>query len=181
MNKQNLRTQLRKKRCSLDTVTHQRLSTQLADKLIKTPHFQNSQTIACYLARDGEVNTQGIITAIWQQGKECFLPVIDLPSKTLSFALYTKTCSLQTNQYGIPEPRNTKIVPAEALDLIIAPLVGFDNNHHRLGMGGGFYDRTLANCKSKKPIFAGIAFSFQHLETLPHENHDAKLDFVVTD
>lgn len=181
MDKQLLRQQLRQKRRALDTARHQQLSTQIADNLTKTSYFQQSHSIACYLAQDGEVDTQYIIRIIWQQKKLCFLPVIDPHLKTLRFALYTENCSIRNNQYGIPEPIDTIIIPAEELDLMVAPLVGFDSDNHRLGMGGGFYDRTLAGCKHKKPVFVGLAFSFQHIEILPHEPHDAILEFIITE
>lgn len=181
IDKQTLRKQLREKRRLLDSEIHQQLSTRIAQTVIASPYFQNSQKVACYLPQDAEVDTQLIIKVLWQQHKQCFLPIVDLATTTLNFALYPQHCKLTQNCYGIPEPVNTTLLRAGELDLIIAPLVGFDQQHNRLGMGKGFYDRTLAHCKNRKPVFVGLAFSFQKLEALPHEQHDAKLDFVVTE
>lgn len=181
MNKQLLRQALREKRRLLDTTVHQQLSARIAANLMNNPVFQNSQEIACYLPNDHEVDTRIIIDSIWQHAKNCYLPLINPEAKTLQFALYTKECCLSENQYGILEPRKTPIVAAGDLDLMIAPLVGFDCNKHRLGMGGGFYDRTLANCDSKKPLFLGLAFTCQRVDELPNEQHDARLDFIVTE
>lgn len=181
MDKQTLRKQLREKRRLLDKESHQQLSARIAHTVIASSYFQNSHKIASYLPHDAEVDTQLIIEALWQQQKQCFLPIVDLPTSTLSFALYPQHCKLTQNCYGILEPVNTPKLTARELDLIIAPLVGFDKQGNRLGMGKGFYDRTLANCNDSKPVFVGLAFSFQKLEALPNEQHDAKLDFIVTE
>ena len=180
MTKQALRTQLRQKRRNLDAATHQHLSIQIANELIRTPYFEQSKNIACYLANDGEVDTRRIIDTIWQQRKNCFLPIINNHTKTLTFALHTTHSPLCENLYGILEPSDTTTVTIEQLDLIITPLVGFDDHNNRLGMGGGFYDRTLATCQIKKPLLVGLAFSFQRIDQLPHENHDMKLDVIIS-
>lgn len=178
-NKTALRAQLRKNRQALDANTHQTLSATICKKCISHTAFQKSQRIACYLANDGEVSTDPLIEAIWQSGKTGYLPVIDSKTRTLSFAPYTKKCAMQKNKYGILEPVDTAI-HAEEIDLIIAPLVGFDTENYRLGMGGGFYDTTLASCQHKKPYFAGLAFQCQAVDTLPTEPHDQKLNAIFS-
>ena len=119
-------------------------------------------SIAIYLSADGELDTKPLIESLWQQGKSIYLPVIHPFSKgQLLFLQYLNDDQLVYNKYGILEPaldiRHLK--PVRDLDVICTPLVGFDSVGHRLGMGGGYYDRTLSRWFSTgegaKPI--GIA------------------------
>jgi 5-formyltetrahydrofolate cyclo-ligase len=86
---------------------------------------------------------------------------------------------LRDNRYGIAEPASG--MRAARLDLIVLPLVAFDAQGHRLGMGGGYYDRLLARTRRGGPRRVGYAFSAQQADALPHEAHDAKLDAVATE
>ena len=179
--KHSLRIALRKKRRSLAPNIHHRFSLSICKQCISSTIFQKSQHIACYLPNDGEVETCTLIKTLWQLGKQCYLPVINAKTKALHFSLYTNDCAMQKNQYGILEPSNTNTIETKQLDLIIAPLVGFDKENGRLGMGAGFYDRTLAACQTNKPAFVGLAFNCQATHTLPTEPHDAKLEAIFTE
>lgn len=180
MHKKILRQQYRDKRRNLTPQQHQRWSKQVCQQLIDSKLLNDKQHIACYLAHDGEVNTQPLINWLWQQHKHCYLPIIKPDSKTLSFALYQANNPMQNNQYGIAEPADSNLITAEDCDAIIAPLVAFDQHGKRLGMGGGYYDCTLASCNNK-PLFIGLAFACQESETIQHEEHDVGLDIIVTE
>ena len=86
---------------------------------------------------------------------------------------------LMINQYGIPEPISNKI---KYPDVILVPLVAFDKNFNRIGYGGGYYDRYIKRVKkNKKIITIGLAYSFQKVKEISTNEHDVRLDFVITD
>ena len=180
MNKITHRQHYRQLRRDLAREQHQQLSQQACQRLIDSTLLQDKKNIACYLAQDGEVDTTTLIQWLWQQQKHCYLPTIDRNTKVLSFACYEKDSKMQNNQYDIAEPITEKTITAEDCDAIIAPLVAFDKQGHRLGMGGGFYDRTLAKT-TRKPLFIGLAFSLQQGEKLDTETHDIKLTHIVSE
>jgi 5-formyltetrahydrofolate cyclo-ligase len=113
------------------------------------------------------------------QGKSLYLPVIrdDL---SLQFALWVEDQDLVTNRFGIPEPgEGSPRIGAADLDIVFMPLVGWDPVGHRLGMGGGFYDRTLAGVQG--PVRVGLAYDCQRSERIPPEPWDISMAFVVTE
>lgn len=122
------------------------------------------------------------------RNKRCLLPVLRAhPKKKLWFADYRPGEPLKKNVYGIPEPRmrNRRLRPPFALDLLLVPLVGFDSKCNRVGMGGGYYDRTLAYLRQRahwrRPHLAGIAHECQRVEALESNPWDVPLDLVVTE
>ena len=86
---------------------------------------------------------------------------------------------LVINQYGIPEPISDKI---RYPDILLVPLVAFDDNLNRIGYGGGFYDRYIKRVRKIKKIFTiGLAYSFQKIKKIPISSHDIKLDYIITE
>lgn len=132
-----------------------------------------------YHASRGEVS----LDLLWQsaplQGKFCYFPAIT-QEKTLLFLPATPKTPFENNRYGIAEPAVSKdqARAIEELDLIIMPLVAFDDKGTRLGMGAGYYDKTLAN--HKKALLIGVAYEFQHTLYIEPQPWDVKLDAVVT-
>lgn len=145
--------------------------------------FVSSQEIACYFAQDDEFSCSSFIKTIWDHRKRCFLPVLSV-DKSLEFLEYQLNDILQLNRYNILEPLHTnKILPTH-LDLVLLPVVGFDLKGNRLGMGGGYYDRTFQFIKKsspKKPFLLGLAYEVQKVETLPRDDWDVRLDGVLTE
>ncbi len=157
----------------------------LVHQFSQLPEIKSAQHIAIYLSADGELDTKPLIESLWQQGKSIYLPVIHPFSKgQLLFLQYIDDEQLIYNKYGILEPALDIrfLKPVRELDVICTPLVGFDSVGHRLGMGGGYYDRTLSRWFSTgegaKPI--GIAHDCQHVEHLPVESWDIPLPKIVT-
>lgn len=152
------------------------------------PVFLRAQHIACYMAADGEIELQPLMQVIEALGKRCYLPVLHpLKKGHLWFVPYRSGDAMAANRYGIAEPRAQRqhLLPW-ALDLVLMPLVGFDRQGHRLGMGGGYYDRTFAFRKTNAlgrsmPILMGVAHACQETEQLTIEDWDIPLDFVATD
>lgn len=113
------------------------------------------------------------------------MPVINDDEETLSFVRYQYGDGLRLNQFSILEPvkRNEILVPAK-LELVLTPLTAFDVEGHRIGTGGGFYDRTfnfLLEDKTAKPIMLGLAFAVQQAESIPADPWDFLLDGVITE
>jgi len=188
LNRSQQRQQLRSLRRALPAHEYRQRAEALCRQLFRHPLFNNSRRIAVYLPVEGEVDTHSIITRAWVMGKRVYLPVL-VPHRQnqLWFAPYQPDTPLVRNRFGIPEPEivHRQRVAAYALDLVLTPLVGFDNQGNRLGMGGGFYDRTFAFLQQRqlwhKPCLVGIAYDFQQLPRLPVKPWDVPLTAVVTD
>jgi 5-formyltetrahydrofolate cyclo-ligase len=179
---------MRAARRSLSASARSRAAHRLARELARTSWFLRSQRIACYLANDGEMDPAPLMERAWRQGKTCYLPVLSpISGDRLWFAAYRPGDPLATNRFGIPEPvyQEERPVPAWALDLVLTPLVAFDPQGNRLGMGGGYYDRTFAYLggrqRWRKPVLVGLAYDLQKVEALPCAPWDVPLAGVVTE
>jgi len=186
--KAELRQRLREERRALPLEARRLAGKRLAKHLFATRAFRASQRIACYLPHDGEIDTATVIDTLWRLRKRCYLPVLArLRHDRLWFAPAHAGADFIANRYGIDEPRLPPhlLVRAQDLDLVLVPLVGFDASGQRLGMGGGFYDRSLAFLDHRrhwrKPHVIGLAYDFQKLPALPHDAWDVPLDAIVTD
>ena len=183
--RQHIRKQVRDRRNQLDFHTQQVAATQLVEQCLRLETFQSSQNIALYLSTDGELNTAPLIDALWQKNKSIYIPVLHPFSPGhLLFLHYQKSSKMVKNKYGIAEPKldQRHIIPAHQLDLICTPLVAFDDQCQRLGMGGGYYDRTLApwfkTGVGAKPI--GLAHDCQQIDQIPTAAWDIPLPMIVT-
>ena len=177
--KAQLRSELRQRRQALSQPQQRAAAEAAASHLMHLPGWAEARRVALYLARDGEIDTSPISELCRKRGIQLFLPVIG-PDDSLTFALWQVDKALITNRYGIPEPATAALRCAAAeLDILIMPLVGWDRRGGRLGMGGGFYDRSLAGITDTQLV--GLAHSVQELEKVPKEQWDISMDFVVTD
>ena len=186
--KTDLRRSLRTRRNTLSAEEQRVAARHLAAKLVSTRLFLASRRIACYLPNDGEIGTRFIIEHIRRMRKTCYLPVISrLSHDRLWFAKHEHGVKLAINRFGIPEPvvKARELARARELDLILLPLVGFDDHGNRLGMGGGFYDRSLAFLRQRsrwrKPNVFGLAYDFQRVNGLEADPWDVPMQGVVTD
>lgn len=179
----SIRQILRTKRKALTTTFQIEASELLKLRLLNHPRVQSAKTIALYLANDGELDPMLFINWCWQQGKQVYLPVLHpFCSGHLLFLLFEKNSFMVKNQYGINEPKLdvTKVCPLEQLDVLCTPLVAFDRSGARLGMGGGFYDRTLVNWKKNQYYPIGIAHDCQQVDVVPVEYWDIPLPEIIT-
>lgn len=144
----------------------------------------NAQHIALYLTHDGELATPPLINALWQLGIHTYLPRLHpFNAGQLLFLRYSTDTPMQANQFGILEPKLDvrAIMPLSELDIVITPLVAFDITGNRMGMGGGYYDRTLANWQmAGKPVPMGYAHDCQQVASLPCEHWDVPLPSIIT-
>ena len=141
-------------------------------------HVAARDVVAAYYARDGEVDLAPLIEMCWQRGIAVALPV--LAGRGMTFAGYGCDTTLRNNRYGILEPDPTLEQPA-ALEpnVVLVPLVAFDDNGNRLGMGGGYYDRYLT--AHPAALRVGVAHECQRADVLPTDSRDARLAAVVTE
>jgi len=183
--RQQLRSHIRHLRRSLSAEQQHQASLDLVKQLLPRPEVQQAQHIALYLTNDGELDTSPLIQALWQQGKSLYLPLLHpVVPGYLVFQLYTAATTLKPNQFAIGEPElNCSLLcPVSQLDLMFTPLVAFDAQGQRLGMGGGFYDRTLSQLEhsSEKPALIGLAHDCQQVESVPVEAWDIPLPAICT-
>ncbi|UJF19046.1 5-formyltetrahydrofolate cyclo-ligase [Vibrio sp. SS-MA-C1-2] len=182
---QTIRKLIRQQRRQLSSQQQQQASDLVLQRLQSSPNIKQAKHIAIYLSVDGELDTLPIITWLWQQNKQLYLPVLnpDKPNQLL-FLHYTPATRLILNKYQILEPKliSDDIFPAEQLDIVITPLVAFSPKAERLGMGGGYYDRLLAPWLKNKSgaIPIGIAHNLQLIDSLPSEPWDVPLAEVMT-
>lgn len=144
------------------------------DKFLQNIELKPASKLASYYPVNSEANVAELNTALIEQGHELYLPCIE--DDNLIFRRWYKDCEML--QTKIPEPKDTPIIKPEEIDLFIIPLVAFDADKNRLGYGGGYYDRALENNDSTK---IGIAYQAQKAEKLPVEEHDIKLDMIITE
>lgn len=187
-NRSILRRQLRAARRSLSPLQQRQASQQLWRQLAQHPLFRRSRHIAFYLANDGEIDPSILMAHARRLGKQCYLPVITgWPADRMHFQRLVPGQRWVINRFGIREPLIDPGRQARPwrLDLILMPLVGFDEAGNRLGMGGGFYDRTFAFRRRRQhwtgPHLLGLAHHCQKVAQLPTASWDIPLDGIVSD
>lgn len=182
-----LRQQKRMQRQRLPASTQKQNSLNLRDQLTKDERFKRCRNVACYFANDGEIDPQPIIERAWSLRKKVYLPILSPLKNRLYFVPYEKHSKLKNNRFNIPEPvcQPSHWKTAYQLDLLLLPLVAFDTQGNRIGMGGGFYDRTLAYLQLrqfwKKPILIGLAHEIQKVNNLDSQSWDIPLNYIITE
>ena len=179
--KAELRSTLRSRRRALPTSDRKTRSQAIARHAGDLPGWERAKHCALYLDSDGEVPTAALAESCRKAGKQLWLPVI-IEDKRLAFARWDADTELVSNRYGIPEPAaGTERRALEAMDIVFLPLVAWDTRGSRLGMGGGYYDRSLAAAKGELALKVGLAYTFQEVPELPREAWDQSLDFILTE
>lgn len=183
-----LRRELRARRRSLSPAEQRRHAVRLAEVLGRQAPFLRARRIGAYVASDGEMDPLPLLRLAHARHKEVFLPVLrPHPQRKLWLVRYRPGEPLTPNIFGIPEPRwrNRRIRLPWSLDLLLVPLVGFDEQCNRIGMGGGYYDRTLAYLAQRRhwvrPRLVGVAHECQKVEGLSPQPWDVPLDYVATE
>ncbi len=183
-----LRRQLRQARRLLSPSQQRLAARKLYRQLSQHPVFRRAKDIALYLPNDGEIDPRPLLLAAQRRGKRTYLPVLKAwPRTRMVFQRLMPNESLRPNRFGIAEPvyRPSRQRKVWTLDLVLMPLVGFDESGGRLGMGGGFYDRSLAYRSRRKnghkPTLLGLAHECQKVDKLPLERWDVSLHATVTD
>lgn len=186
--RQALRQQLRRTRRELPIAERRKASVVIAHKLARLPLCKPGTRIGIYLALPGELDLQPFIERAWARRCQLFAPhITSARRREMAFYPLTADSALQLHRWGMPQLRHAQRQPISSitLDVVLVPLVGFDANGNRLGMGAGFYDRHFARLSRqqrwRRPHLIGVAFACQQVAALPQQAHDVALEWVITE
>jgi len=188
LSRPQLRRLLRKARRALNRAEQRQAAQGLYRQLAQDPLFRRARHVSLYLPMDGEIDPRLLLREAQRRGKKTYLPVLSAwPRTKMVFQRVKPGERFRPNRFRIPEPRidARKQRKIWALDLILMPLVGFDDQGGRLGMGGGFYDRSLAYQARRKawqkPVLLGLAHECQKVGKLAVASWDVPLQGTVSD
>ncbi len=188
LSRQALRRQLRQARRALSPAQQRKAAQGLYRQLAQHPLFRRARHVALYLPNDGEIDPRWLAEEAQRRGKRVYLPVLSAwPRTKMVFQRVSPKEAFRPNRFGIPEPviRPARQRVVWALSVLLMPLVGFDEGGGRLGMGGGFYDRSLAYRNRRStwlgPRLLGLAHECQKVPRLAQAAWDVPLDATVTD
>ena len=188
LSRPQLRRLLRRARRALSPSEQRQAARGLYRQLAQNPLFRRARHISLYLPTDGEIDPRLLLRAAQRRGKATYLPVLSAwPRTKMVFQRIRPGEKLKPNRFRILEPRANLARQRKVwtLDLVLLPLVGFDDVGGRLGMGGGFYDRSLAYMARRKtwrkPTLLGLAHECQKVERLAQASWDVPLQGTVTD
>ncbi|ARB31696.1 5-formyltetrahydrofolate cyclo-ligase [Pseudomonas tolaasii] len=188
LSRPQLRRMLRKARRELSPSEQRKAAHGLYRQLAQHPLFRRAKHISLYLPTDGEIDPRLLLRAAQRRGKATYLPVLSAwPRTRMVFQRVRPGDKLLPNRFRILEPQVNANRQRQlwALDLVLLPLVGFDDAGGRLGMGGGFYDRSLAYLARRKswrkPTLLGLAHECQKVERLDQASWDVPLAGTVSD
>ena len=180
-----IRNIIKEKRSQLSEKELSLTSKAIAERIRSFKFSKELTKIGIYYAVNNEVDVHPLCEILWQENKRVYLPIVE--KKKLLFGEYRNTSNLKNNRFKIPEPivGLESQISAFELDLIFMPLVAFDPMGNRIGMGGGFYDRTLDNKQLdndlKKEILVGVAYEFQKQNKIQPNPWDIPLDMIFTE
>ena len=182
--KHYLRTRIKHERLTLTKPFMERAALALLGHAAQANLIEDHHRIAFYLPTRGEISCLPMIEYALKLGKECYVPKV-YPNKKrgMWFLPYTGKESVKEGAFGILEPTApiSKAIRPSELDIIFMPLVAFDLKGNRLGMGGGYYDKVLANIpKDQQPKLIGLAYNLQQVREIPQEKWDIQMDAVIT-
>ena len=180
MEKTEARRQIRE---ALDLVTDEERaawSAVMCGHIMGLPEFGESETIMLFASLPDEFDTMPLIAAALEAGRAVYMPVVDWRRRRLRIRRLMRVGDLREGYMGILEPPEGEAIEPERLDFILVPAVGFDRMGHRLGRGGGYYDRLLST-PGLKAVKCGAALECQVLDYIPHGSHDVPVDMLVTE
>ena len=159
-------------------------SLEICALALRDPSFQRAQNIAVYLAADDEVNTWPLIERAWRMKKRVFAPVVE-KKHHMRFRRITGDTPLARNRYGLLEPATGDFLEPRRFDVVYTPLVVFDSDNNRIGMGAGYFDRVFSfqrhTRRFKKPKLIGLAFDCQRVEHIDASPWDIPLFAVISE
>jgi 5-formyltetrahydrofolate cyclo-ligase len=184
--KKTVRRQLRAARRALAPAYRHQAARRATRHILGSGLLLKGRRWGFYLPLDEEFDALPLLNQALHMRKSCYLPVTaNRPAQPLRFARLDGRHGVTRNRYGIIEPHSRRLLNARWLDMLIVPLVGFDHLGHRLGMGGGYYDATLAFLRVRKvwrrPWLIGLAFECQRVPSIPAEPWDISLDAILTE
>ncbi|KTC66547.1 5-formyltetrahydrofolate cyclo-ligase (plasmid) [Legionella adelaidensis] len=176
--KQAQRLTLRNTRKNLSSEYQQKISSHVCNRIKNLHEYRYAKHIGLYQAANGEIDLSHLWASAPLQGKFCYFPKLN-HDHSFTFIPATPSSSFTINRYGIAEPIPEAELHPKKLDIIFIPLVGFDSKGTRLGMGAGYYDRSLAHYQYSWLI--GVAYEFQHIAFIGAQEWDVPLNAIITE
>jgi 5-formyltetrahydrofolate cyclo-ligase len=190
-NSRELRKAIRAARRAVADPLRETWNDQICARILETPEYRASRKVAGFLAFDGEADPRGVMNQAIKDGKQVFVPLMQGKHDPLLFVEWFPDAKLEKNRFGIDEPIGDKdaAVAANTLELVVTPLVAFDENCNRVGVGGGFYDRTFEFVKPKSDgrscdsgvAMIGFTFELQKQKLIHPNPWDIRLSAVATE
>ena len=178
--KKDLRKIILNKRNSIDNNTKEEMDREIFNKLINLDLYKEAKIIFIYLSFGSEIDTKPIIDRALEEGKEVYIPKVYKINKEMRAIRLNTFEDLEKNSMGILEPKDDfNFIAKEKIDLIIVPGAVFDFKGNRIGYGGGYYDRFLSNIKDKRNKIV-LAYNLQIVDNIEAEEHDIKVDYIIT-
>jgi 5-formyltetrahydrofolate cyclo-ligase len=177
--KKKLRKSIKAKLSELSLPQYEDLSYMVAQQLFQNDEWREASTVAITVSKAPEVDTFQIIRKGWEQGKRMVVPKCEPKTRSLDFRELKRFSELESVFYGLLEPivSETNTVSAGEIDLVVVPGLAFNKDGYRLGFGGGYYDRFLANYHGKT---ISLAFKDQVVSDIPIESHDIPVGKIIT-
>jgi 5-formyltetrahydrofolate cyclo-ligase len=142
--------------------------------------IKNGETVMVFTSKEKEVNTESLINNLFTKGNPVVVPIIEKAEISLRLSYLRDFSALVPSTFGVPEPIGSEIpAAADDVDTIILPMLGFDRKGGRIGYGAGYYDRFLAKHGNMRKI--GVAFACQELDSLPVDENDMPMDYIITE
>lgn len=179
-NKKALRASIKQKRRALSIEYRKQASRKMQAELTRLPCYQAAEYIMLYMAMQDEVQLDELIAMVLKDGKKAVIPLVTGAGLMEAVEL-SDMADLVPDKYGIKTVSEEKrrLIAPDKIDLIIVPGVAFDKAGHRLGMGGGFYDRFML--RASRAVRAALAYDCQLLAAVPAEVHDLTVDYIITE
>jgi 5-formyltetrahydrofolate cyclo-ligase len=176
--KENVRKILRQRKDAMIPEDRLRKSHRICRHLMEI--IRNGETVMVFTSKEKEVNTEPLILTLFKKGNPVVVPIIVKEDVSLRLSYLRDFSTLVPSTFGVPEPIGSEI-PAAAEDIgtIVLPMLGFDRNGGRIGYGAGYYDRFLSKNRNLRKI--GIAFACQEVDSLPVDENDIRMDYIITE
>ncbi len=179
MTKPDLRRRLYAERIQMSKRAVREKSLRIYRRLIDMPAYQLARCIACYVSIKNEVDTRTVIEKTMGSGKQVGVPVTRKDGD-MDFQAIAGLSDLRPVHYGLREPvaDPQMVLLPHTIDLILVPGIAFDRRGHRIGSGGGYYDRFLVRTEA---VRIGLSYGFQIIDRVPAEPYDVKMDLIITE
>lgn len=178
MSKEKIRNRLKQARWTIPPIERELMSREICNRLAGM--IETKETVLVYCAKEPEVETCWLIDSLLSLNIRVVVPIIEQKSISLRLSYIDTRDVLCPSTFSVPEPVG-KEIPARKEDItsVILPVLGFDRNGGRIGYGAGYYDRFLSNNSHIKKI--GLAYSNQEESKIPLQDHDIRMDMIVTE
>lgn len=152
----------------------------ISEKVFQLPEWKNANTIGITISQETEIDTRKLIERAWEEGKKVAIPKCISKERRMDFYIFTNDDQLEVVYFNLKEPNvdKTQFIHNEQIDLLIVPGLAFTRKGERIGFGGGYYDRFLANFVNSYIV---LAFECQLVENIPMEEHDIRIPKIITE